>query len=285
LKPKLSIIILTFNSIGFVKPCLESLLSQDYKDFEVIIIDNGSTDETVEFIKNEHPSFILIENKENLGAARARNQGINIAQGEWLLTLDCDVVLGKEFLSCVMELIEKLPLGVGMIQPKILQADKKRIYSCGVYLSWPLLRFYDIGKSRLDRGQFEARKYVFGVCSAAGFYRKHMLEVTKGDCGYFDEDFFFLFEDVDLSWRAQKNSFKAIYFPQAVCYHQGNSSSFKKPVRQYLCWRNRGLFLKKHKFNRLRLLIIFLMYDLPRSIFIFLTNPYARNRIIGKIYR
>ena len=89
----LSVIVLTFNSIKFIKPCLDSVFSQGYKDFEVIIVDNGSSDGTGGFIKDNYPQVALIENNENLGAAKARNQGIERARGDWVLTLDCDVVL------------------------------------------------------------------------------------------------------------------------------------------------------------------------------------------------
>ena len=85
-----SIIILTFNGIRFIGACLDSILAQDFQDFEVIVADNGSTDDTVSFIKKNYPRVILIENKENLGACKARNQGIKVAQGRWILALDCD---------------------------------------------------------------------------------------------------------------------------------------------------------------------------------------------------
>ena len=88
---EISIVIITFDSERYIKSCLDSIWSQDYRDFEVIIVDNGSQDGTVDFIKENYLHCILIENKENLGACKARNQGIKIAQGKWILTLDCDI--------------------------------------------------------------------------------------------------------------------------------------------------------------------------------------------------
>lgn len=282
---EVSIIILTFNSIKFIGPCLDSIFSQDYQDFEVIVVDNGSNDGTVSFIKEDYPWIILIENKENLGAAKARNQGIEIAKGEWILTLDCDVILEKDFLTEILKAIKNLSPKIGMIQPKILKSDRKTIYSAGVFLS-SLRRFYDIGRSKLDNGQFRKPNYIFGACSAAAFYKRQMLEEIKEDTGYFDERFFFLVEDVDLAWRAQRRGWKAVYYPEATIYHYGNSSNLNQPLRQYLCWRNRKFMLKKYRLNSLSLAIISLFYDLPRLIFLFLSNDYVRNDILhnGKCY-
>ena len=105
---KISTVIITFNSEKFIKSCLDSIFTQDYRDFEVIVVDNGSKDGTVDFIKENYPQVTLIENKENLGTCKVRNQGIEIAKGEWILTLDCDVTLEKNFISQILEAIKHL---------------------------------------------------------------------------------------------------------------------------------------------------------------------------------
>lgn len=266
----ISIIILTFNSKEFIKPCIDSISAQNYQDFEVIIVDNGSKDDTVRFIKENYPQIILIENKENLGACKARNEGIEIAQGRWILTLDCDIILGKNFLNKIIKFTEETEDSVGMLQPKILNnIDKKTIYSCGIYLSW-LRRFYDIGKGKIDNGKFDIQKYIFGACSASALYRKSMLEEIKEDTGYFDERFFFLVEDVDLSWRAQRMGWKALFYPRVVCYHSGNSSDTSKKTKQYFCFRNRFFMIFKNEklITIILKLPFYLIYDLPRSMFL-----------------
>jgi len=110
--PEVSIIILTFNSIRFIKPCLDSIFAQDYPAPEVIIVDNGSKDNTVSFIKQNYPQVILIENKENLGACKARNQAIEVAKGRWILTLDCDIILKEDFLKKIMTFVKEIYLCV-----------------------------------------------------------------------------------------------------------------------------------------------------------------------------
>ncbi len=277
---EISVVILTFNSVELIRYCLDTIFAQDYRNCEVIVVDNGSNDGTVDFIKKEYSQVILIENKENLGAAKARNQAIEIAQGKWILALDCDVILEKGFLNKIMSFVKNSDKSIGMFQAKILNMDKT-IYSCGIYLS-RLRRFYDIGKGRFDNGKFDVSKYIFGACSAAGLYNRQMLEQIREETGYFDERFFFLVEDVDLAWRAQRKGWKALFYPEAICYHYGNSSSSDRPLRQFLCWRNRKFILKKQRLNRLNSALISLFYDSARLVFLVLTNAYVRNEILYK---
>ncbi len=269
-----SAVIVTFNSERFIKPCLDYFSSQDSKEPEVIVIDNGSKDDTVKIISNNYPKVILIRNEDNLGPAKARNQGIEVAKGSWILTLDCDTVPEKDFLSNFHKIRENLSPDIGIIQPKILQYDKKTIYSTGVFLSW-LRKFYDIGRGEIDNGQFEEQKFVFAACSAAAFYRRNMLDRIKEKSGFFDENFFFLVEDIDLAWRARNRGYKTLYYPKAVCYHRGNSSGVNKRFRQYLSLRNRYLLLQKNdKIKGLKKISLFLLYDLPRTLYLLFTNSY-----------
>lgn len=279
--PNISVIVLTFNSIKYIESCLNSIFSQGCNDVEVVVVDNGSTDGTVHFIKENFNKVILVENKKNLGACKARNQGIEISCGEWILTLDCDVVLEAGFLKKMLNLTEDLQDYIGMIQPKILQEDRKTIYSVGIYLSW-LKRFFDIGKGKRDNKKFDQINHVFGVCSAAALYRRKMLESILEATGYYDDRFFFLVEDVDLACRAQSQGWKALFYPHAICYHSGNGSNMSKELRQYLCWRNRWLLLRKLRLKKIRLIMVFFMYDFPRTFFHFFTNVYIRNSILKK---
>lgn len=280
--PVISIIILTCNSSKFICNCLSSVFAQDYRDFEVILVDNGSSDSTVSFIQENYPGVILILNKINQGAAKARNQGINIAKGKWILTLDCDVVLDKSFIFNMEKAAKEAVLDVGMIQSKILQSSSKTIYSAGISVSF-LRRFHDIGKGKKDAGKFDKAADIFGVCSAAALYSKDMLDAIKQGGGYFDEKFFFLFEDVDLSWRAQKKRYKAIFCPGAVCYHHGNSSATPKKIRQYLCLRNRYYTLLKNDSIK-NYILPFLFYDLWRLLWLLIVNPFALKAIKEVFY-
>jgi GT2 family glycosyltransferase len=270
---KISVVILTYNSAGYIKSCLDSVYRQSFRDFEVIVVDNGSKDETISLIKEAYPRVSLIENQDNLGACKGRNQGIEVALGEWIATLDCDIILENNFLWEIVKIIEHAPKTAGMIQPKIMNAAKATIFSAGIYVSC-LRRFHDLGKNKIDSVKFSKQKNIFGVCSAAAVYNKGMLESVRDAHGYFDERFFFLFEDVDLSWRARKKGMQAIFCPDAVCSHHGDSSRTPARIRQYLSLRNRYFTLLKNDFS-FRLIFCFIFYDLVRLFYILMTNPYA----------
>lgn len=260
----LSVVVVTFNSAKYIKSCLEAVFNQQ-QDFELIVVDNGSADETVRYIRENYPKVRLIINKDNLGACYARNQGIEMSSGNWILTLDCDVLLENGFMHKIMEFADKSEKSVGIIAPKILARDKRTLYSCGIHRSW-LNRFDDIGKGLSDRQKFNLSKPVFGACCAAALYRRSMLEDIKDNYGYFDQRFFFLFEDVDLSWRAQKRRWICKYYPKVSCFHDGNSSATDKKTRQFLSFRNRQLAILKNQ-NPLVILLmlpLYLVYDLPR---------------------
>ncbi len=273
----ISVIILTLNSIKFIKPCLDSILSQKVDKIEIIVVDNGSKDRTVSLLKENYPQVRLVENTANLGAAKARNQGIEVAHGEWILTLDCDVVLNKDFFDNINNALKDLDPSISSLQPKILESGKKTIYSAGIFVSF-LRRFHDIGKGQRDIGKFNKSVNIFGACSAAALYRKSSLnEINQGGY-YFDERFFFLFEDVDLSWRLQSKRYKALFYPSAVAYHQGDSSETPKKLRQYLCLRNRYYTLIKNDSMK-NYILPFLFYDFPRLIWLLVINPHALRAI------
>ena len=162
----LSVVVVTFNSAKYIKPCLDSIFNQRGQDVETIVVDNGSKDGTVDFIKENYPQVRLIVNNKNLGACRARNQGIEVTSCEWVLTLDCDAVLEDGFIRGITAFARGSEDSTGIIQPKILTQDGKKIYSCGIRMCW-LRRFYDIGRNLADTKKFDTCVSVFGACCAA----------------------------------------------------------------------------------------------------------------------
>lgn len=276
-KQLISIVILTFNSINFIEACLVSVFKQIYHYTEVIIVDDASGDGTVDFIKKKYPQVKLMKNNKSAGACFCRNLGIKVSSGDWILTLDCDVVLAEGFFDNLINYIDGLSPDIGAIQPKILKADTEIIDSCGLYLSWGR-RFYDIGRGKNATENFNKQQHIFGVSSACAIYRKKMLENIKDENGYFDQRFFFLVEDVDLAWRAQRKRWQTYFLPALLCFHKGNSSNTDFKRRQYLCFRNRWLMIIKNeglwRYN-LRILPL-LFYDLPRFCYLLLSNKYLR---------
>ena len=219
----ISIIIVNYNKKGLLKDCLDSVRMQSFKDVETIIVDKGSGDGSADMVKERYPETRLIQNKENLYFCKANNQGIEEAKGGFILCLNSDCLLDKDYLK---EAVGSFSLDqkIGMVSGKVLRMNKKTIDSTGLFLGRnrkPLERGY--GKP--DRGQYEKPEYIFGVSGACMLVKKEMLEDTKDKNGYFDETFEIYYEDLDLCWRAQKKGWKAYYNPKAVAYHERGATA------------------------------------------------------------
>jgi len=219
-----SVVITTFNSAKYLQACLESVSQQNYPAFEVVIVDNASTDATREILAACGRTFQIIYNQENTGFAAAQNQAMRAAKGEWLLSLNPDVLLSPDFLSQLVKAGQGDP-GVGMLCGKLLRLKVEEnperssiIDSTGIYFSRNL-RHFDRGSEELDRGQYDQTEYVFGATAAAALYRRKMVEDVSVEGEFFDEDFFAYREDADVAWRAQLMGWRCLYEPTAVAWH------------------------------------------------------------------
>ncbi|MBM3245491.1 MAG: glycosyltransferase family 2 protein [Candidatus Omnitrophica bacterium] len=271
----LSIVLVAYNPTAHLASCLDSIFIQKFSHYKIIAVDNTPNGEASRLIRSHYPGVELIENRKNVGPSMARNQGIARSDGEFILCLDDDVILQEHFLSNIYDKINA-DMHLGAVQPKILMMDKKTIYSAGIRVSF-LRRFCDIGSGRQDNGEYNNQKAVFGASSAAVIYRRKALESIRQEGEYFDSDLFYLFEDVDLSWRLQKKGWQIMYYPEASCYHRGGGSRSKNNFSQYLCFRNRYLILAKNDSftGFLRLLAAFVVYDLWRGLsMLFLNTGY-----------
>jgi len=222
-----SVTIVTYNSGRFIKRCLESILEQKYVNVEVVVIDNASTDGTVDILEPFAESCRIYYNEENLGFAAAQNQAIALAQGEWILTLNPDVLLMPNFIQALVEASHVDPK-VGTVCGKLLTIrasfdlpDKQLVDSTGIYFT-PMLRHLDRGSQEVDNGHYLNFEYVFGATAAAALYRRSMIEDISINGEFFDPDFFVYREDADVAWRAQLMGWRCLYTPMARGYHVRN---------------------------------------------------------------
>jgi GT2 family glycosyltransferase len=222
--PAVSVVITTYNSDAVLEPCLNSVAALQYQPLEVIIIDNRSTDKSKEILRRFEDRFRVIFNQENRGFAGGQNQAIRAARGEWVLSLNPDVLLAPDFIAELIRAGEQNP-SVGSLTGKLLrwlpdQAEHRSrvIDSTGIYFLRNL-RHLDRGSEQLDQGQYEACEYVFGATGAAAVYRRQMIEDVSINGEFFDEAFFAYREDADLSWRAQLMGWQCLYVPTAVAWH------------------------------------------------------------------
>ncbi|MFA5388698.1 MAG: glycosyltransferase family 2 protein [Candidatus Omnitrophota bacterium] len=213
----ISVVIANYNSKDLLRQCLGSLRRQSFRDIEVIVVDNASKDGSVEMLESFYPEARLIKNTTNLLFCRAQNQGINTSRGSFILCLNSDVVLDKDYLKEALRAVAS-EANIGMISGKIMRPDGKIIDSTGLFLGRNR-KAVERGYGKPDKGQYDEPGYVFGVTGACAFLKKDMLEDIKDKNGYFDEDFGMYYEDLDICWRANKKGWKCYYNPKAMAYH------------------------------------------------------------------
>ena len=227
-----SIIIPNFNGIRYLSPCLDSILFQSFTDFEIIIVDNASIDDSVKLISEEYPNVNLILNLVNRRFAGGCNDGVSVASGEYLLFLNTDTVLPSSFLMFLDEAVQKYP-GYGMYAPKMMYPDG-RINSTGICLSLSGAA-WDRGMGEQDSGQYDRSEEVFGPCGGAALYLRSVFLAIGG----FDDDFFLFMEDVDLAFRAHLAGWRCRYVPEVVVYHHhGGSAGVGSDITVYYGNRN-----------------------------------------------
>jgi len=241
--PKVIIVILNWNNWQDTIECLESVNKSEYRNFEVIVVDNGSTNNSVQKIKNKFNTMILLETGENLGFSAGVNYGLKFAinnHADLILLLNNDAIVSK---TAVTELVKRISRDerVGLIGGKILfLEDKHKIWSAGGRIKKTTKRTYQFGEGRYDDGKYNTEREVDFLSACCLLIRKEVIE----QIGWYDPDYFMYYEDVDFCVRAKQYSYKIVYWPQAVIWHKVGGAS-NKSLMDYYRMRNYLLFLKK----------------------------------------
>ena len=220
----ISVTIVTYNSGRFIRRCLESVLAQKYPNKEVIVIDNASTDGTQDILDQFEKRCRIVYNDTNAGFAAAQNQAIHLSSGDWVLTLNPDVLLLPNFIQAMVDAGAMDPRA-GTVCGKLLTMranfdlpPEPRVDSTGIYFT-PMLRHLDRGSQEVDNGHYLHYEYVFGATAAAALYRREMIQDVSIGGEFFDPDFFVYREDADVAWRAQLYGWRCLYTPHARGYH------------------------------------------------------------------
>jgi len=216
--------IVTYNSSRFIKRCLESVLAQNYPCKEIIIVDNASTDGTADILEQFEQCCRIVYNRENIGFAAAQNQAIALSSGNWVLTLNPDVLLLPNLIRALVD-AGNIDHEVGTVCGKLLTMtasfdipSQPVVDSTGIYFN-PMLRHLDRGSRQVDNGHYLRHEYVFGATAAAALYRREMIDDISLNGEFFDSDFFVYREDADVAWRAQLLGWRCLYAPYARGYH------------------------------------------------------------------
>lgn len=249
--PAVDVIVCAYNNKKLTSQCLNSLLSLSYSNYKIILVDDCSTDDSVEFLKNKYPTITIVKNKKNLGAAKTRSNGIKLSQAKYIVTMDNDATLSPDWLTKMIELMES-DEKIGQAGGKILFLDNpKMLAEAGVSMC-PNGRCHEIGfkKSAFDKRYNKTRK-VLMVSTASTIIRKSVFDYV----GRFYDAYYYGYEDSDLSWRINIAGYKVMYYPKAVSYHMLNTTVNKTIGRK-----------KSYYWMRNRLLIMFRNYELKSLI-------------------
>ncbi|NLE76091.1 MAG: glycosyltransferase family 2 protein [Chloroflexi bacterium] len=236
----ISVIIPNWNGQAHLPTCLGALRRQTHPDFEVLVVDNASTDASCQMVLDDYPEVRLVTLPTNRGLTGGVNVGINEARGETVALLNNDTEAHPYWLAALQQALDEHP-EAGSIASKMMLFDRRDvIHSAGDYYRRDGIPG-NRGVWEEDRGQYDEPGWVFGGCGGAVAYRKAMLD----EIGLLDEDLFMYCEDVDLAWRAQLAGYPCWYQPSAVIYHR-LSATGGGPLSSYYTGRNTVLVWLKN---------------------------------------
>lgn len=212
---KATVIIPNLNGAGWLRDSIESIWAQTEQDFELIVVDNGSRDESLEIARSYRgrDRYTLIENAENTGFSHAVNQGIAIARGEYVALFNNDAFAEPDWLAQLIQTAEADPRIFAVSSLMLRYFEPELADDAGDYVT--LLGFACKRGDGLKASRYQKPCRVFSACGGAALYRKSILDKI----GVFDELFFAYYEDVDLSWRANNFGYQNVYCPTAKCRH------------------------------------------------------------------
>ena len=275
---EVSVVIPNFNGIAFLDSVLSSLEGQTVSNFEVIFVDNGSSDGSCSFVSGNYPWVHIIELPENFGFCRAVNEGIRASKAPYVLLLNNDTEVRPDFVEQMLLSIKRhkkaFSCGARMVQ----YHDRDRLDDAGDYycaLGWSFAR----GKGR-DIHTYEKEEKIFSACAGAAIYRKKIFERI----GYFDEEHFAYLEDMDIGYRARIHGYENWYAPEAVVYHVGSGTSgsrYNQFKTRYSSRNNIYLIYKNMPVLQIILNLPFLIAGFGIKILFFATKGMGKEYLAG----
>ena len=238
--PLVSVIVLNYNAGELLLNCIESIKKSAYKNLEIIVVDNISTDKSQKICKEKYPDIKLIQNDENFGYCEGNNIGIREAEGDYIIILNPDTIVESNWIEELISAYNKF--GEGLYQPKHLSLNEKTVYmSAGNMLN--IFGFgYAREKGNKDENQFnkiEEISYASGTCL---FTSSAVLKKV----GLFDPFIFLYHDDLDLGWRASQLGIKSYYVPTSLIYHAESYSLKWNAEKFYWLERNRKYCILTH---------------------------------------
>lgn len=289
---QLTISLITYNSKRFVRDFAQSLLAQTFTDYEIIVIDNASTDSSLSLVRACLPQAHVVEQTSNIGFSRAHNLSISWSKSPFIALINPDIVMHVDCLEYLMRVLQDYE-DAGSVGPKHLTGDSISpmhpdiVDSTGLTLN----RSYKVtnrhhGKQSVREERIES---VFGISGSFVIYRRTALEDVKEPRSYpstsyeyLDEDFFLYKEDADLAWRMLNAGWKHYYVPPAVCYHyrgiaeardSWTERKLRSAINRYSYRNHIAMILKNHHWPlTLRYSVLILWFELQKFVYLFILD-------------
>lgn len=221
MKPTVSTIIVNWNGRKQLQECLPGLMKQSYKKFEIIVVDNNSSDDSIEFLSKKFPSVIIKKCSKNFGFAEGCNIGLKKARGKYILLLNNDTIVTKNFLSILVDAIEKNNT-IAIVQPKIIFNQTGKLQSGATFMTYSgFLYHYGYGKNPKNT-KYNHEMDIFSANGSCMLIRREAIKKTGG---LFDPDYFAYFEETDFCWRVWLSGYAVRYIPEALIFHKGAQTS------------------------------------------------------------
>lgn len=268
-----SIIIVHHNNQNFLEKCFDSLYKQSYKNFEIILVDNASTDKSVPFVKKNYPKVKIVQNKENLGFAEGNNIGYKHSKGEYILLLNNDTYVNPDYLQNFVYEFRKNKR-IGIAQSKIILTNGRGLDTCGAYWTDSSFLYYVGNYKNPDSELYNKNFQIFAPKGASLMIRREVIEKV----GLFDSDFWSYYEETDFCHRSWIAGYESWYLPKPVCYHEmgGTSLTFKNDFIQFHNYKNKlCAFLKNFEIKTLLFVLpIFFLSNVVIGLLWLVTGKY-----------
>ena len=239
--PEVTIIIPAWNAGQWLPGCLDTLAQQTFRDFEIVLVDDGSTDGSIDFVKNHYPYIKIVSFETNKGFTPAVNAGIKHARGKYIALVNADTRPEPTWLEYLVEALNSSPADVGSVSSKMLVLENPDLLDdAGNTLSW----YWSARKRgyRTAATNYREREEVFSACAGAALYRREFFNTV----GAFDEEYTIYFEDIDIGLRGRIYGYRCLYVPEAKIFHHGHSAGIVGGRYVFLMTRNRLMTLLKN---------------------------------------
>jgi GT2 family glycosyltransferase len=233
--PEISVVVLNWNGRQFLEDCLLSLRRQTFRDFETILVDNGSTDGSVAYVSSRFPEATVEALADNAGFVQGNLAGYQRATGDAIVLLNNDTESHPRFLEEIHRATELFPQAGSFASKMLYFEERGRVDNCGSEITAAGTSI-DVGRDDVDGPKYADYRWVFGGCGGAIGYRRKMLD----DVGFLDRDLFMVYEDLDLSFRAQLRGYPCVFVPGAIVFHHYHGTVKRSPGK-YVFYSQRNI--------------------------------------------